>query len=277
MSFIPIYIIEMPGSKRVELIKLQLRSLGLPFNSQEAIAGKNLTENRIEDLVDLKSCDARLGYRISANEIGSGLSHREVYKKGLQSESNWILILEEDVTLKKFNKDIIDKSILIAGSSPTIIQLFTRATRLVKTPPIFNYENKTFIFEFNKRIIGSGAPAYLINRAAMDLALEVDRLDGAPDWPPWAQKVKMLCIYPWIFNESNEGSTISGLIRVSRQKYLLRRLTQLLGIHYLKYHSQYAGLKSYIDEEITPYFLYLFWKINKSKYFLNDSNGPQVY
>jgi GR25 family glycosyltransferase involved in LPS biosynthesis len=277
MSFIPIYIIEMPGSKRVELIKSQLRSLDLQFISQEAIAGKNLADSEIEALVDLKSCDARLGHRISPNLIGSGLSHREVYKKGLKSEFDWILILEEDVILKKFNTDIIEKAMNIAGNHPTIIQLFTRATRLVKTPPIYIHQNKDFIFEFNKRIVGSGAPAYLINREAISLALGVSKLDGAPDWPPWAQKVKMFCIYPWIFNESNEGSTVSGLMRISRRKYLSRRFIQLLGIHYLKYHNQYAGLRSYLNEEIVPYFLYLFWKINKSKYFLNDSNGPQIY
>lgn len=277
MSFIPIYIIEMPGSKRVELIKSQLRSLDLQFISQKAISGKNLTESEIEDLVDLKSCDARLGYRISPNLIGSGLSHREVYKKGLKSEFDWILILEEDVILKKFNRDIMEKAMNIAGNYPAIIQLFTRATRLVKMPPIYTDQNKDFIFEFNKRIVGSGAPAYLINRAAISLALSVSKLDGAPDWPPWAQKVKMLCIYPWIFNESNEGSTVSGLMRISRQKYLSRRIMQLLGIHYLKFNNQYAGLRSYLNEEITPYLLYLFWKINKSKYFFNDSNGPQIY
>ena len=117
----------MPGSKRVDLIKSQLRSLDLQFTSQEAIAGKNLTESEIKDLVDLKSCDARLGYRISVNLIGSGLSHREVYKKGYDSEASWILVLEEDVILKKFNKDLIEKAMSIAGNSPTIIQLFTRA------------------------------------------------------------------------------------------------------------------------------------------------------
>jgi GR25 family glycosyltransferase involved in LPS biosynthesis len=276
MSFIPIYIIEMPGSKRVELIKSQLRSLDLQFISQEAIVGKNLAESEIETLVDLKSCDARLGHRISPNLIGSGLSHREVYKKGLKSESNWILILEEDVILKKFNRDIMEKAMNIADNSPTIIQLFTRATRLVKTPPIFNSENRNFIFAFTKRIVGSGAPAYLINRAAMSLALEVDKLDGAPDWPPWAQKINMLCIYPWIFSESNEGSTVSGLIYTDRKKYLSRRFAQLFGIHYFRYRKEYDGLKNYLEEEITPYILYMHWKISGAKYFNGDIEGPQI-
>jgi len=276
MSFIPIYIIEMPGSKRVDLIKSQLRSLDLQFTSQEAIAGKNLTESEIKDLVDLKSCDARLGYRISVNLIGSGLSHREVYKKGYDSEASWILVLEEDVILKKFNKDLIEKAMSIAGNSPTIIQLFTRATRLVKTPPIFNHENKDLIFEFNRRLIGSGAPAYLINRAAMGLALKFDKLDGAPDWPPWAQKVKMLCIYPWMFTESNEGSTVSGLILTARKKYILRRFMQISGIHYFKFNKEYSGFKSYLEEEILPYILHIYWKIVGSKHFNGDKDGPQI-
>lgn len=267
----------MPDSNRVELIKSQLRSLNLKFISQEAISGKNLTESEIKDLVDLKSCDARLGYRISTNLIGSGLSHREVYNKGFHSEANWILVLEEDVILKKFNKNIMEKAMSLAGGNPTIIQLFTRATRLVKMPPIYDNNNKDFIFEFNKRIVGSGAPAYLINRAAMALALEVDKLDGAPDWPPWAQKVKILCIYPWIFTESNEGSTVSGLILNSRKKYLCYKLSQLLGLHYLKYRKKYAGLNSYIIEEIVPYALHIWWRMKGSKYFHEDQEAPQIY
>ena len=277
MSFFPIYIIEMSGSKRAEGIKSQLNSLNLRFEIQEAVNGKDLTESEISRLVDLKSCDARLGYRISSSMIGAGLSHREVYKKGYQGEHSWILVLEEDVGLKDLNFNLIKTAISIAGNKPTIIQLFSRATRLVKTPEILKGENNEFIFEFNKRIVGSGAPAYLINRAAIVLALEVDRLDGTADWPPWAQKVKMLCIYPWIFSESNEGSTVSGLISMSRRKYLLRRLAQLLGIHYFRFHKQYDGFRAYLDEEIIPYCLYLFWKINGSKYLFNDKEGPQIF
>lgn len=275
MNFIPIYLIEMPNSERSEIIKSQLKSLEISFESQKAVIGKNLTKHEIANLVDLESCNARLGYRISANLIGSGLSHREVYKKAFHSDASWILVLEEDVILKKFNKDIIEIAMLLAGSSPTIIQLFTRASRLVKMPPIYN-NSKYFIFEFNKRIIGSGAPAYLINRAAMALALEVDCLDGAPDWPPWAQKVKMLCIYPWIFTESNEGSTVSGLISTSRTKYLLYRITQLIGLHYFKYRKKYKGFKSYMNEEIVTYVLHVLWKVKGSKHFHGDKDGPQI-
>jgi GR25 family glycosyltransferase involved in LPS biosynthesis len=277
MNFVPIYIIEMPGSRRAQVIKTQLSFLNLKFEIQEAVIGKNLTQYEIHSLVDLKSCDARLGYRISASMIGAGLSHREVYKKSYASESNWILVLEEDVILNDLDLNLIKTAMSIAGNNPTIIQLFSRATRLVKTPAIWEKEDKKFIFEFNKRIVGSGAPAYLINRAAISLALEVNKLEGIPDWPPWAQKVRMLCIYPWIFNESNEGSTISGLISISRKKNLLRRLAQLFGIHYFKYHKQYRGFRAYLDEEIMPYFLHLFWKINGSKYLFNDKEGPQIF
>lgn len=165
---------------------------------------------------------------------------------------------------------------LIAGDYPTIIQLYSRGTRLVKTPPIFNSENRNVIFAFAKKVVGSGAPAYLINGAALSLALEVDKLDGAPDWPPWAQKVNMLCIYPWMFNESSEGSTVSDLIYTDRKKYLMRRFTQFLGIHYFRYHEEYDGIKNYLEEEIILYILYISWKIFGVKYFNGDSDGPQI-
>lgn len=78
MSTLTIFVITMPDSKRVELIKSQLKSLKIPFVIQEAIVGSNLSDEEIKSKVDLRGCYARLGYKISKNLIGCGLSHIEV-------------------------------------------------------------------------------------------------------------------------------------------------------------------------------------------------------
>jgi GR25 family glycosyltransferase involved in LPS biosynthesis len=274
MSSIPIFIISMPDSKRVNVIKSQLARLGLSYEIQSAVIGKNLTDLQINNLVSLRGCDARLGYRISKNLIGSGLSHIEAYKKAYSLGSEWTLILEEDAILVELNTDLIYRATSILTSDPMIIQLFTRASRLIKSSTLQELEKNKFLFQFHRRIVGCGAPAYLINRKALKIALMYQKLDGAPDWPAWGRKVKFFGIYPWIFKETGNGSTIpTGSL--SRIKYLRRRLSQLSGMHYLVYRSEYCNYKEYFLEEILPFLLYLLWRITGSKYFKNDKKGLQ--
>ena len=275
MNFIPIFIISMPDSKRVSLIKSQLASLGLSFEIQSAVIGKNLTHSEINDSVNLRGCDARLGYRISNNLIGSGLSHIEVYKKAFALGSDWTLILEEDAIVIDFDKDLINESTLKLNEGAVIIQLFTRAARLVKKSSFYELDNTKILFEFNKRIVGCGAPAYLINREALRIALANQKLEGAPDWPPWGQKIKFFGIYPWLFKETGEGSIVP-VGSISRIQNIGKRLAQLFGLHYLIYKSEYKNYKWYFNEEILPYVLYVLWRLRGSKYYKNDKEGLQI-
>lgn len=276
MNFPKTYVIQMPGSKRNPELYTSLNFLKIDYQIQEAVVGKNLTDQEILEYVNLKSCDARLGYRISNNLIGSGLSHRKIYQKMMSEGIEWALILEEDAILSDFNRDEISKIISEISNEPTIIQLFSRAARLMKNKSIQQiYGSKRITFNFLPRIAGCGAPAYLINQSAAQRALTNHFLDGAPDWPPWALGVQMMGVFPWMVNESNEGSTMP-VEPISQRKYLLRRFSQFTGIHYLKFFREYSGPISYIKEEILPYLLHLTWRANGSKHYLGDERGPQI-
>ena len=276
MSFPPIYIIKIPGSKRNLELYTSLEALRASYEIQDAVVGKNLTKSEIDSLVNLRSCDARLGYRISNNLIGSGLSHREIYKKAFAANLDWVLILEEDAILNDFNSEELDEIISMCGDKPTIIQLFSRAARLMDKKTIKNIkDSKRIIFDFKPRIAGCGAPGYLINRSAIELALSKDKLAGAPDWPEWAQMVQIKGIYPWMITESDIGSTMPEM-PISRLRYLIRRFLQFTGIHYLIYKNEYPGLPDYLREEIAPYLLHLRWKAGGSKFYLGEINGPQI-
>jgi hypothetical protein len=266
----------MPGSERNLELYTSLETLKARYEIQDAVVGKNLTKSEIDSLVNLRSCDARLGYRISNNLIGSGLSHREIYKKAFAANLNWALILEEDAIISDLNSVELDEIMSMCGDKPTIIQLFSRAARLMDMKTIRNIKNsKRIIFDFKPRIAGCGAPGYLINRPAIELALSKDKLAGAPDWPEWAQKVQMKGIYPWMITESDIGSTMPE-VPISRSRYLIRRLLQFTAIHYLIYKNEYPGFRHYFKEEITPYLLHIRWKAGGSKFYLNEINGPQI-
>ncbi len=266
----------MPGSERNPELYNSLEKLSANYEIQDAIVGKDLTTAEIESLVNLRSCDARLGYRISNNLIGSGLSHREIYKKAYAANLDWVLILEEDAILNDFNSLEINEVMNFCKDNPTIIQLFSRAARLMDLKSIRSLKDKKrIIFNFKPRIAGCGAPGYLINLAAIKLALSTDKLAGAPDWPEWAQKVQIKGIYPWMITESDIGSTMPEN-PISRSRYLTRRLLQFSGLHYLIYKNEYVGLRDYMKEEIIPYLLHLRWKVGGSKFYLNDVDGPQI-
>jgi len=277
MQQMPIYIIKMPNSHRNPGLAKSLNALNLTFQIQEAVVGKNLTSEQIVKNVNLRGCDARLGYRISKSLIGCGLSHRESYKKFLGTGSEWALILEEDVVIEDLNFTEIYQALETCKSVPTIIQLFTRSTRLMDKKSIIQIGSGTrIVFNFKPRVVGSGTPAYVINRLAAQKAFSDKKLDGAPDWPRWAQGVSQKGIYPWMVYETEIGSTII-LSSTSRRDNFRRRMLQLTGIHYLIFLREYSGPVAYFREEISPYLFYLYWRFRGSRYYLNDFTGPQIF
>ena len=277
MQPFPIYIIKIPNSQRNPGLAESLNALNLKFQIQEAVVGNKLTSEQIFKNVNIRGCDARLGYRISKSLIGCGLSHRETYKKLLENGSEWALILEEDVVIEDLNFTEIYHALETCKSVPTIIQLFTRSTRLMDEKSIIKLGSGTrIVFNFKPRLVGSGAPAYFINRLAAQKALSNKKLDGAPDWPRWAQGVSQKGIYPWMVYETEIGSTIT-LSSTSRRDNFQRRLLQLTGIHYLIFLQEYSSPVAYFREEISPYLFYLYWRFRGSRYYLNDINGPQTF
>ncbi len=265
----------MPGSERVRCLIKQLKSQNLFYETIEAVVGKDLTVEEIQESVSLRGCYARLGYRISPGAIGCGLSHRKVYETIVRNKIDWALILEEDVLLSNFNKDAIMEVVSKQGPSATIIQLFTRGSRLVlesKDPS--DYVNYS-LFEFGPRLVGSGTPAYLINYMAARVAVDSRKLVGAPDWPSWAKSVKFKLIFPWMTFESGKDSTIESNL-INRRHYLARRLMQFSGLHYLIYKSEYSGIKDYVAEEIVPFVYHSLWKLKGSKFYKNDRSSFQI-
>lgn len=267
----------MPNSSRNPGLAKSLNALNLKFQIQQAVVGNKLTSEQIVKNVNVRGCDARLGYRISKSLIGCGLSHRETYKKFLDNGSEWALILEEDVMIEDLNLTEISQALKICNSTPTIIQLFTRSTRLMDEKSIIKLGGRVrIIFNFKPRLVGSGTAAYFINRLAAQKALNDKKLDGAPDWPRWAQAVSQKGIYPWMVNETEIGSTIT-LSSIARRDNFRRRLLQLTGIHYLIFIREYSSPVAYFREEISPYLLYLYWRFRGSRYYLNDISGPQIF
>jgi hypothetical protein len=275
MSQIPIFIISLPNSTRVNSIKSQLKQLDLEFEVIRGVDGKQLKDSEILANVDKRSCFARLGYDISRGLIGCYLGHLLAYDAAKSKACEWTLILEEDVQIKALSFQAIEVFQKTLNHQPTVIQLFSRSNRLADKRTFVELIDNYFGFRFRPRLIGSGAAAYLINKKALCLATQSHSVSGAPDWPPWSQEVEFYGIYPWMFHEGPTGSEIPNNT-ITNYSYRLRRIQQILGIHYLIYRGSYKSFTDYYKEEIKPYFLYMRWKISGSKTLDDQINSLQI-
>lgn len=266
----------MPDSQRHQGLVNSLNSMGMEYKIFEAVVGENLSDQEIRSRVNLISCEARLGYRFTKQSIGCGLSHKLIHIEALKNDYEWVLIFEEDVKLVDFNLQELEAIAKVNNSQATIIQLFSRSSRVMKSNTIENIaKSKRIVFDFEPRLIGSGASAYLINRRALIDAVESELLEGPSDWPAWSSQVKFKGVYPWMVSETSAASTIPNN-QIKRTEYVKRRLLQITGLHYLRYRRQYKGVKDYFKSEIIPYLVYIKWRITGSNYYLNDPHGPQV-
>ena len=84
-----------PNRRRKMISQAEL--LGLELNFVDAIDGQNLTE---ETVVQYNSeWRRKLGHPLTINEIGCCLSHHKALKTFLESDFDFAIILEDDVTL----------------------------------------------------------------------------------------------------------------------------------------------------------------------------------
>jgi GR25 family glycosyltransferase involved in LPS biosynthesis len=158
--------------------------LDLKFEVIQGIDGKLLTESDVLAHVNRKSCRAGLGYEISKGLIGCYLGHLSAYEEAKSKDSEWVLILEEDVQVKDFSLQVIEEFQNNLGGQPKIIQLFSRSNRLADKRTFVQLQQNHFGFRFRPRLVGNGAAAYLINKKALTLATQLPYVTGAPDWPP---------------------------------------------------------------------------------------------
>lgn len=258
-----IFLIEMRGTKRSNTIKMQLQKLKINFEIESAIEGKKLTSSELESHVDLEACKVRLGYPISRELIGSGLSHRRIYAKALERNLDWILVLEEDVKIVNLDFFISELPNILKNEDlkkrPTLIQLFSRGTRIVSSKNWKSVGNSNLV-KFLPRLAGSGAPAYLINREALNFFKSSQNLDGVPDWPPWMVNVEKFAIFPWPFYESGLNSTVPQNW-TGRHTYIFRKIRILTFIYFIQHVRVYRSIINFLREEWIPLMVFLAWKI----------------
>lgn len=198
MDKIKTYVINLPkDQKRREGILHETGQFpNLDVEMVEAVYGKDLTDLEKERLFDNKKYNQFYGRRtLLPGEIGCTLSHRECYKRLLNSDRQYALILEDDIHILV---DFSDKDLwstvekIMNIEKPLVLLLYANINYTGKEK--FFYKNYTLYSVYN----AMGATAYIVNKNAACLMLKKERPYWvADDWFRFRQwGVNILCIYP---------------------------------------------------------------------------------
>ncbi len=167
---------------------------------------------RNEDLADYATKSGWLGRDMTPGEVGCAVAHRRVMKRFVESDSDWALVLENDVIVCN-PRSILELLSGFAGTIPVVLMLG------------FNSEDVPSALLrsqwFRLPSIPTGTFSYAISRPAAESFLVDNPFNFGPaDWPPYGSaSTKFRILNPPIFKhpDTRDGSTIKGRERVIRR------------------------------------------------------------
>lgn len=161
----------------------------------EGINGKRLSPEYVKTNFDVLKFVYRNRRTPKRGEIGCILSHRECYKRLLDSDEDYALILEDDIVFfypEKVEFLIRETTGKLKKNSPHVISFATH--NIYYTGKVYDIDD----FSFHKLWDAYGACAYLINRKAAERLLKISRYSIVADDFTFMKKIGILIegIYP---------------------------------------------------------------------------------
>ena len=196
MNQIPILIISQNSARRRELVESLKVFSEFRVQIQTGVSGESVLND--SEIIDLNSFHYLNGRKMLAGEAGCAVAHFQAYRRIVEMDSKWVLILEDNsrinpVALAKIPTMLsrLD-SIKETGKIPIIIHLFMNNAHFIGKK--IYADQKFFLYE--SLTILRLAKAYLINREAALMAIRAGLpIKDVADWPHWVLKTKFL-VYP---------------------------------------------------------------------------------
>ncbi|MBM6866530.1 glycosyltransferase family 25 protein [Bacteroides caecigallinarum] len=196
----------------------------------KAVDGRKMSLEEKNKYFDIKKFKERNSIEVRDGEIGCTLSHQKCYRKIVEENIPYALILEDDIEIcGDLNKAISSVCGYLMTEEPTVILLSGWFWYISKKIISDNYRLATVYSAFLTH-------SYLINNSAAKLLIEKRPYIVADDWTYIKNKgVKIKAILPHIINQKNDGieSTIT-FFREKKVKSLLWRLKNARNIIFTK-------------------------------------------
>lgn len=175
------YLINLDGSDtRLESATQQLEQIDWPFERIPAYDGRG---KELSDFVDYDDFQARknLGRGLLSSEIGCYLSHYNCAEQFLQTDADFLVVLEDDMTLSTSFKTIVNETLAFLYAHPTLdwylINLAAKKKKLARDIVSFDKHTLWHAYYFPIRGLGliwsrKGAEAFIA--AAKPISMPVD-------------------------------------------------------------------------------------------------------
>ena len=175
------YLVNLDGSDtRLKSATQQLEQIEWPFERISAYDGRG---KNLSDFIDYNDSQARenLGRSLLSSEIGCYLSHYKCAEQFLQTEAEFLVVLEDDMTLSSSFKTIVNETLAFLYAHPTLdwylINLASKKKKLARDIVSFDKHILWHAYYFPIRGLGliwsrKGAEAFIA--AAKPISMPVD-------------------------------------------------------------------------------------------------------
>ncbi len=166
----------------------------------EGVDGRQLSDGERRSRFDYKKCVELIGREPNNGELGCTLSHRRCYETLLDSDRDYALILEDDITFMRSPEELVKLSLdsILISETPRVIMLsgdywFWNRGKIVS------------VYDCN------GAYAYIINRAAAKLMLSHEACCLADQWSLYkTYGLDFKAVYPYMVDANLKMDNLSS-------------------------------------------------------------------
>ena len=169
-----------------------------------AIDGRLMSESVRENVFDYGRSLLHYGRRMNAGEVGCALSHRKCYTEMLDANDLYCLILEDDVYVVRDLHQLDIEAIDALANSPK--------PRVIYLSGDYWYFRKKSLMPVYSAV---GAYAYIINRAAAELILSIDKpYSVADDWMVYKRLgVRLYAVNPYMLDANVNMELLSSDVK----------------------------------------------------------------
>lgn len=204
---------------------------GLSFTRIQAVEGKTLSKDYLQSLLPPLYSGMKVDFlgQLIDTEVGCFLSHKKCWQALLDSTEQWALIMEDDIELSSDAMSYMsDESWIPDGVSIVQLHVFCNYPKILSHKTVKPLESgRKLIRQY--RPAPMGCLAYLINREAATLAIDLSKKIPAPvddflfqPYSSFRQHFETWTLSPAVVRpKSNVESTIGGPKKRSKRKKFL--------------------------------------------------------
>ena len=241
------FVISIDAETRNASLYSQIKREGIASRWVPAVDMRGPGPELADHLYDGRTCNAVLGRPISRAEAGCALSHLKAARLAFEASLDWVLVIEDDAILGKNISPVIERAVELDSGRPMVFTLHSTNV------PLMISSSKKQLGDDGLGVIGrlylppSSTVAYLMNRGAIELFSQKNRVQGLADWPPWSYSVDFWGCFPW---PVQTGDTSASTLAAAREaalgpnrptglaRSMLRKTMRLLHPGRVYFHSR---------------------------------------